>query len=201
MTYGIRIYIEGGGDSHHQKASLRQGFNAFFGAVRDAARNRCIHWDVILVGSRNSSFDAFCNACEQHRDAVNILLVDAECAVCKEPREHLRNVDGWTIEASKEACHLMVQTMEAWLVADRDALGRYYGAGFLSSSIPGNTNVEEIDKATLESALDAATRHTQKGSYTKIKHGAALLALIDPAVARAKAPYCERLFRTLEALI
>lgn len=201
MTEEIRIYVEGGGDSSHGKARLRQGFNAFFGAVIDAARNKQIRWAVIATGSRNSCFDAFCNACEDHPDAFNILLVDAESVVCTTPLEHLHNQDGWIIETLEETCHLMVQTMEAWLVADRDALGKYYDRGFLNSSIPDNTNVEEIDKARLESALDAATRHTQKGSYMKIKHGADLLALINPEVVRAKAQYCERLFQMLESLI
>ena len=95
----------------------------------------------------------------------------------------------------------MAQTMEAWLVADRDALGEYYGGGFLDSAIPDNTNVEEIDKATLESALDAATRGTQKGKYRKIQHAADLLARMNPGVVRARAQHCDRLFRTLESLI
>jgi hypothetical protein len=201
LTYEIRIYIEGGGDSSHGKARLRQGFSTFFGAVRDAARNKQVRWAVILAGSRKSCFDDFCNACKDHPDAFNILLVDAESEVCTKPREHLCNRDRWTIEAPDEACHLMVQTMEAWLVADRDTLGKYYGEGFLNSAIPNNTDVEKIDKAMLESALEAATRHTQKGSYREIEHGADLLALIDPKVVRARAQHCELLFRTLESLI
>jgi len=201
LTEEIRIYVEGGGDSSHGKARLRQGFNAFFGAVIDAARNKRTRWAVIPAGSRNSCFDDFCNACKDHPDALNILLVDAESAVCKKPREHLCNQDGWGVEAPEEACHLMTQTMEAWLVADRDALSEYYGQGFLSSAIPNNTNVEDIDKAMLESALENATRGTQKGSYKKIRHGADLLSQIDPKIVRAKAQHCERLFQTLESLI
>lgn len=201
MTHGIRIYIEGGGDSRDQKASLRQGFSAFFATVKDKARGNCMHWDIVVAGSRRRCFDAFRKALEDHPDAFNILLVDAECPVSREPQEHLRNRDGWTIEAQEGAWHLMVQMMEAWFVADPDALAGYYGQAFLDSAIPRSTNVEQIDKAPLESALDAATRHTQKGSYKKIKHGADLLALINPAVVRRKAPHCERLFRRLESVI
>ena len=29
-----------------------------------------------------------------------------------------------------QSVHLMVQTMEAWIVADADALNRYYGRSF-----------------------------------------------------------------------
>jgi len=169
--------------------------------VIDAARNKHIRWAVIPAGSRGRCLDHFCNACEDHPGAFNILLVDAESAVCAKPREHLCNRDGWIIEAPEDACHLMVQTMEAWLVADRAALAQYYGGGFLNSAIPDNPNVEEIDKATLESALDAATRGTQKGKYREIQHGADLLARIDPEVVRARAQHCDRLFRTLESLI
>lgn len=201
MTQAIRIYVEGGGDSRDQKADLRQGFNAFFATVKAAATDKRIRWDTIVAGSRGRCFDAYCRALEEHPNAFNVLLVDSESPVCGEPLEHLHSRDGWEVTIRQGACHLMAQMMEAWLVADRDALARYYGQGFLDSSIPRNDNVEDIDKADLESALDAATRKTQKGSYKKIRHGAALLARIDPAVVRKKAPHCDSLFQTLESLV
>jgi len=93
----------------------------------------------------------------------------------------------------------MVQTMEAWLIADREALARFYGQGFGVSAIPMHSNVEQIDKSTLESALKAATRHTSKGEYHKIHHGCKLLTQLDSARVRYAALHCERLFTTLVA--
>ena len=95
----------------------------------------------------------------------------------------------------------MVQMMEAWLVADVAALERFYGQGFRLNAIPARADVESIDKADLEDALRNATRHTQKGSYHKIRHGAKLLEFLDAATVRSKAPHCDRLFAVLAAKI
>ncbi len=96
-----------------------------------------------------------------------------------------------------EHCQLMVQTMEAWLVADINTLKKFYGKGFKESSIPKNLDVENIDKKQLESGLKAATRGTKKGEYHKIQHASKLLGLLEVDKVRQTAPHCERLFDTL----
>jgi hypothetical protein len=198
----VRIYVEGGGQGAQTKAMMRQGFQEFFRELRQQARQRRGRWHVIACGSRNDAFDDFTRALRDHPDAFNILLVDAEGRVTVSPRDHLRMRDGWdTSGLSSDQCHLMVQMMEAWLVADVEALKAFYGQGFRVNAIPGTRNVEAIDKRRLEDALSRATRDTQKGEYHKIKHGAKLLGRIDPAQAREKAQHCERLFRTVERLL
>ena len=98
-------------------------------------------------------------------------------------------------------CHLMVQVMEAWLVADLDVLQDYYGQGFRANHIPKHDDIEAVPKDNVLAGLRAATAHTQKGAYRKIRHGADLLAKITPAKVRERAPHCERLFNALsEAL-
>src|SRR5258707_6919846 len=88
----------------------------------------------------------------------------------------------------------MVQFMEALLLADREALARYYGQGYHTAALPGNPNVEEVDKQTVLAKLDQATRHTMtKGVYHKTRHGFALLALIDPAKVVRVSPHAARL--------
>lgn len=91
----------------------------------------------------------------------------------------------------------MVQMMEAWFLADPEALAVYYGQRFGAQALPGRGNVEQIAKADVERSLKEATRKTQKGEYHKIRHGAELLARIDPAKVRKRAPHCERLLATL----
>jgi Domain of unknown function (DUF4276) len=114
------------------------------------------------------------------------------------PKEHLKSRDGWNLpDISAEHYHLMVQMMEAWLVADRDALSRFYGQGFNASAIPRNPNVEQIGKQDLESALKEATRHTAKGEYHKIHHGPKILSQLNVARVRQAATHCSRLFMTL----
>jgi hypothetical protein len=87
--------------------------------------------------------------------------------------------------------------LEAWFLADKDALNAYYGQGFNPNPIPGNPNVEQIAKATVVDAMEIATRNTQKGKYRKIRDASRLLERISPTVVRAKSPHCDRLFTEL----
>ena len=202
MVNEVRIYAEGGGDGKDTKASIRRRFGEFLRELRGLARERRIRWNIIACGPRNAVFDAFRTALRTHTDAFNILLVDGEGPVNRTPWEHLKKRDGWDRPGvPDEQCHLMVQMMEAWIVADINAIESYYGTGFRRHAIPSRNDVEAIDKATLERSLDNATRYTRKGLYHKIHHGSALLCRINPEIVRSKAPHCERLFATLETKI
>jgi hypothetical protein len=198
---GIRIYVEGGGDRKETKVAVRLGFGAFLGELRDAARQRTLTWDIITCGSRESAFDDFRTACRTHPDCFNVLLVDSEGPVSASPRRHLHARDGWALEVPEEHCHMMVQAMEEWIIADVEALRAFYGQGFQQSAIPGTKEVERIDKDRLLEAMTAASRQTQKGPYHKIHHGPKLLARVDPRVVRPKAPHCQRLFAAVQKVI
>lgn len=201
MIKEIRIYIEGGGDTGRTAQPLRHGFEAFFKEINHKANNRI---KIILCGGRKSAFDDFKIAVRQHQDAFNILLVDAEGEVANNHTawEHLKKRvgDEWDKPKgiSDEQCHLMVQTMEAWLIADLEAVGKYYGQGFKKKSLPKSPKVEEIPKKDLEPKLVIATRNTTKGEYHKIRHASELLGLINVKTVRDAAPHCNRLFETLE---
>ena len=139
---------------------------------------------------------------KEHPDAFNVLLVDAEAPVNKIPWQHLKERDNWNKpEVDDTCCHLMVQMMEAWFLADIEALKRFYGQGFKENAIPKNLNVEKINKTEIYSALQKATKETSKGEYGKIQHGARLLEQISVAKVRAASLYCDRLFTTLTAKI
>jgi hypothetical protein len=200
MVNEIRIYAEGGGNKADTKARFREGLSVFLGQLRTLARSKSIRWNIIACGGRDQAYQRFVNALQQHPGAFNVLLVDAEgtVAVPNAPWLHLSSRDGWTAEgASDENCHLMVQMMEAWFVADSASLAAYYGQGFNPNQIPGAANVETIPKDQLLPILESATRHTTKGVYGKISHGCQLLQRIAPAVVRGKAPHCDLLFKTL----
>lgn len=198
MVTEVRIYVEGGGDGKESKAQLRQGFSQFLNDLRNVARSKGIRWQIIACGPRNAAFRNFQHALEDHPHAFNVLLVDAEAPVNGPPLKHLNYRDGWrTSGLADEQCHLMVQIMEAWLIADVETLRRFYGQGFNSNHIPNNPNVENISKQTLVSALKVATQNTTKGEYHKIRHGPKILAQLNVSKVRNAATHCDRLFNTL----
>jgi hypothetical protein len=89
----IRLYIEG-------DRRLRPGFGMFFERLRDLARSRRVGWDIKLCGGRNSAFDDFKTALDQHPGAFNILLLDSEGPLNGEPWDHLRKRDGRSTKKS-----------------------------------------------------------------------------------------------------
>jgi len=144
------------------------------------------------------TLEDFKNALKAHPHAFNVLLVDAEAPVNSSACQHLKQRDNWSFtHFDDEQCHLMVQTMEAWLIADIEALKKFYGNGFNENAIPKNPNVEQIDKQQLEPSLTAATRKTSKGKYHKIQHASKLLALLNVDKIRTASSHCNRIFTTL----
>lgn len=194
----IRLYAEGGGDGRDTKAALRVGLGLFLNAIRAQARQQGCKWSIIACGSRNAAFDNFKTALRIHPAATNILLVDSEKPVSDPPRQHLQVTDNWQVPSgvADRQCQLMIQNMEAWLVADMNTLAEFYGSEFRRNAFPAQ-NVETIDKATLASALAAATRNTQKGEYHKTRHAPRILERLDSDVVCSRAPSCRRLFETL----
>ena len=198
----ITIYMEGGGDRPSGRAALRVGMDAFLGELKQAARDRRWRWKLVPRGSRNEAFEAFRGAKERGDAGVLILLVDAEGPLTQAPRAHLRDRDGWEMRFTKEdSVHLMVQTMEAWLVADSDALATYYGQGFRTSALLPTSDLESVSKREIERALEAATRATTKGRYHKIRHASELLERIRPGRVRERCAACGRFLDFLTGIL
>ena len=135
-----------------------------------------------------------------------MLLVDSESpvyvpATAAQPWQHLRARDGWERppRATDEQCHLMVQVMESWFLADREALGAYYGQGFRAGSLPQNPLIEDVGKDDVLNGLEQATRDTSKGRYNKGRDSFDLLARLDPAKVTSASPYAKRFIDALTA--
>ena len=199
---GLRIYVEGGGQSSAGKSQIRRGFGEFMQELREAARGKRLSWTVVAAGSRDSAFNDFLTATDLYPDEFVILLVDSEGLVAGNLLAHLAHRDNWIIPASKaDNVHAMVQTQESWIVCDTAALQKYYGAGFRASSLPVHPDIEQVDRRDVARSLDRATERSKKGTYHKINHGGDVLTVISPALVRARSAHCERLFVTLKKMI
>lgn len=196
----VVVYVEGGGDKRKILDDCRRGFGQLFEKVVPTLHRP----RVIACGGRGCAFHDFQRDVSQGREGFLILLVDSEGPVSA-------NVTSWGYLSAREddqldqppgtteeQAHLMVQCMESWFLADREALSGYYGQGFLTNSLPARVNVEEILKRDIEAGLEHASQHTQKGPYHKTRHGFDLLALLDPAKLRSASEHARRLFEVLE---
>ena len=195
-----KLYIEGGGNRRHQV--LRRAFSAFF--ERAGFQGRLPR--IVAGGDRNSTYRGFCRALENAgQDDFVALLVDAESAV--EPGattgwDHLRErqEDQWArpAGADDDQVHLMVECMEAWLLADRTCLATYFGRGFDAGNLPGQRNdVEAIPKDDLITGLENATRDTEKGTYDKGAHSFEILEMLDPELVCNASRHARRLIDVL----
>jgi len=93
----------------------------------------------------------------------------------------------------------MVELMEAWFLADPDALAAYYGDGFLRNAIGNSADVERVPKLDVVSRLKQATRSTTRGVYDKVKHAPHLLERLDGNRVRLRAEHCRQLFESVVA--
>jgi hypothetical protein len=227
MITEIRIYIEGFKDkiqipesknpnfkskiiSQGKIASLRIGFQGFFKDIKEMTESKNIALEIIMCGGRKSAYNDFVKALEDHDNAFNILLIDSEGKISQEDRiwEYLetKKEDQWqSLNLTDEHCHLMVQVMEAWFIADINALKQFYQKGFKEDKIKRGMNnyqsIEQVSKETIDVWLRSATRHSVKGKYHKTQHAPKLLELLNVNQVRNSCYYCDRLFKTLIYII
>lgn len=195
MKKEIWIYIEGAGKGPAANR-LRTGFRAFLNPLYELAQQKGIKFHPpIMCGSGVEAYKDFQTGLRSNNQAINILLVDAEKPVTENSAWIHLKWDSLGLDDSH--CHLMAQAMEAWLVADKDALSDFYKQGFNQNALPQNPRVEEIPKADLFDGLRRATEKTSKWQYHKTIHAPEILKRLDVGKVRQAAPHCERLFKTL----
>ena len=94
----------------------------------------------------------------------------------------------------------MVELMEAWFLADPEALENYYDCqGFSAKAVGQTVDVEEIPKSEVLRRLRDATKETTKGAYNKVAHAPDLLSRLDSKKVKEHARHCLRLFETVAA--
>lgn len=197
----VRLYVEGGGDSKALKTACRRGFRRLL--ENAGLKGRMPR--IVACGGRDDAIDDFKRAHAQGTVERPVLLVDAEGPVhTDDPWEHLENRDGWNCPdgANDGQCHLMVQVMESWFLADRDGLAAYFGDGFREHKLPGTPDdVESIPKQDVLNGLRQASRDTQKGKYGKGPHSFAVLERLDPERVENGSEWAARLLNTLRDVL
>ena len=189
----VRLFVEGGGTSKALKTACRRGFRKFL----ESAGLEGQMPQIIACGGRADAYGDFKTAHAAGDSAV--LLVDAEGPVSAgEPWRHLQSTDGWARPPATTdlQCHLMVQIMESWFLADTDALNSFYGQGFRRQRLPANPNVEQVTKQDVLNGLAQATRDTRRGGYTR-SDSFQVLERLCPDRVRQASPYANRLIQAL----
>ena len=188
------LYVEGGGDSKSLKTACRRGFRKF---IENAGAAGGVS-NIVACGSRGNAYRSFSKALSTGLNAL--LLVDAEGPVTtQEAWQYLKANDNWDrpATATDGQCHLMVQVMESWFLADADVLASFYGQDFNRGPLPANQNIEQVPKQDALVGLDQAARNTRKGGYKKGPDSYDILARLDPARVRETSPFVERFIQAL----
>lgn len=202
----LTIYVEGGGDSRALLRECERAFRLLFERAGLPAGS----FEVYASGPRRNAYDDFCLALANGENAL--LLLDSEelVATAGAAWQHLAaRPDHLTQPAGATAAqaHLMVPTMEAWLLADKLALAAYYQGkfgreAFNTNALPKRDDVEQISKPELNAALENATRQNRsKGLYHKGRHSFELLSMLDPQVVAGASYHFRRLLCHLQAAL
>ncbi len=148
----VKLYVEGGGDGKALQIECRQGFSEFLkkaGLTGKLPR-------ISSCGGRRSAYEDYCTAVKNGEAAF--LLVDSEAPVISAhqsagdskdwlPWAHLKNRpgDGWENPkgGADTDCHLMIEVMENWFMADREALKDFFNPGFRENQLPAKTRPNE----------------------------------------------------------
>ena len=195
---GLTVYMEGGGNNKSSKNKLRIGMTEFLVVLKDELIKKGSNLKIVACGPRNKAYKLFVSFKPDSKYSIAILLVDSEEQVNgKPPFEYLKRRDRWEKLNEKDKVHLMVQTMETWLISDPQALEKYYGHNFHRKSLSNHQNLEKVSKETIYKSLTKATENTSKGEYHKIDHASELLKVIDSGKVRERCPHCDLLFTDL----
>lgn len=199
----VTIYVEGGGDTNATKIKCRKGFSKFF---ENATFKGCMP-TIIACGGRLEAYKNFCTALANPKsNEFPVLLVDSEDLISTASKwEHLKNREGdqWAkpATATEDHVYLMTVCMEAWFMADKEAVAEYYVKDFNSNSLPANPKIEQIQKMDLFSGLKQATETTKKGEYSKGGHSFDILAKIKPEKVMNASPKAKEMICYLEKII
>lgn len=208
----VKIFVEGGGDSRARQTGCRKGFRSFLESAGQLSRGQ---YQIVACGSRDEALKSFSLSVAMNE--IALLLVDSEGAVDElfqggdpslwQPWEHLRQRDGvsWSCpaKATDNDCHLMVECMENWLLADPENVQAFFGQGFIHGRLPSLWRpLESISKSDAFACLAGASEKSlAKGGYNKGRHSFELLSSTRAALVLERSPWAKRFVRRVAAKI
>jgi hypothetical protein len=200
----VKLYVEGGAqDSNFERSLCRQAFAQFFAAD---SRLKGKLPRTVPCGGRKAAYDAFVTEVRNPKSGVlPFLLVDSESLVArgKTVWEHLKSRSGDEWEkpegVTDDQAFLMVQVMETWFIADRDAMKRFFREDFRDAAIPAWPNLEEVPKRAIYESLEKATADCGPRKYAKGRLSFELLATVSPVKVEAGSPHAREFFEQLRS--
>lgn len=194
----VRIFIEGGSIASDEV--FTEGWRNFFLAAGLLGRMP----RVVRGEGREQTFDKFKSALQRRRpNELHILLVDSEGPVAagRSAWQHLHHQDNWEQSpgTDDDSAYLMVQVMETWFLADREALRRFFGPSLNENHFREWSHLEAIHKDTVINALESATANCRK-PYRKGRVSFELLEQIDPQRVSEAYPHAGQLLTYLRSL-
>ncbi len=196
-----KIFIEGGSPGETSDAIFKQSWQKFFAAAGLTRRMP----GVVRGTNRDETFDKFKDALSRQNPRKKgfemlLLLVDSEGPV-KEGLsvwQHLADRDNWQRppDAQDNSAFLMVQFMETWFLADRDALRTVFKQDFNENPLSEWPDLESVPKDTVIAALRRATN----GRYGKGDVSFKLLAETNPERVAAACSHANQLLTYLRTL-
>lgn len=193
----VTLYVEGGGDSKSGHIACREGFRKLLSRAGFEGRMPRIK----ACGTRARTYDDFRTALRiSGPSAYPVLLVDSEAPVSKSAWAHLGQRDNWSQPdgADDDQAQLMVQCMETWCIADREALRAFFLQCLQESALPAPNDLETRPKEDVQEAMERATRTCERDrTYTKGRRSFELLGKLNPSELR-KLPHFAALCEVLE---
>lgn len=192
MVEAVNVVFEG-------HSGLRPGFHRLFHLYVSRARGRRIRFNLVAGGSQIETVKDFLRYCRSSPDQLNVLLIDSEKPVVNTTQtiRDLRSHNSWDagVACADEQINFMVQAMEAWFIADPQALTERFGQNFRINALPNSQNAESTTPGELVAAIRRELRRisARRRDYDKVADGAKLLQLIDPARVSQRCPHFKRL--------
>lgn len=193
----VTIYVEGGGESKEQRTRCREGFNKLIKKMGFSGRMP----KIVACGGRDRAFGMFNNSLEYAgTNEFPVLLVDSEDPVTSGPWDHLMARDNWVrpSDASDDQAQFMVTCMETWIIADHEALHRFFGSSLRERALIPVDGLERRPRHEVQEALKSATDDCgRRRGYEKGMRSFQIQAELNPGTLERDLHYFRRFKETL----